>query len=204
MCMDVCVPVEWWWVWTSGHAGLSQRSSLRQRWSLLLQPPVVWRDRASWRTCRLLYDPRYQSVQKHTHTHTQSQLWLKSCPVDPILFIDCLITQSLPSPLLWRSVWVFLGRGPVPLCSERCSRGTPRYPPSAIQVGASYPPPPRGPVNTKCSISDQENFLSNSLALLGFQHNWFVHHSACAESLGAAKHLCHLWDTLDAPNKGVR
>lgn len=40
------------------------------------------------------------------------------------------------------------------------------------------------------------------ISLLGFQHNWFVHHSVCAESLRAAKHLCHLWDTLDAPNKG--
>lgn len=148
-----CVPVEWWWVWTSGRAGLSQISSPRRWWSLLLQLPAIWRGTASWRTCRPLYDPRYQSVHKHTQSNDQ---W--SHPVDAFLPMDRLITASPPSLLLWRSVWVALGRGPVPLCTERCSRGTPRSPPWAIQVGASYPPLPRGPVNTNAAFLPRKTF----------------------------------------------
>lgn len=48
------------------------------------------------------------------------------------------------------------------------------------------------------------------ISLLGFQQSWFVYHcksseiwnSVCAESPRAAKHLFHITDTLDAPNKG--
>lgn len=60
------VPAGWWWAWSGGRAGRSRRSSHRRWWSLPPPPPAAWRGKASWTTCRLQCDRRYQSGWENT------------------------------------------------------------------------------------------------------------------------------------------
>lgn len=82
----------------------------------------------------------------------------------PLSHYSALINKSsrhiLPTPSLlpWLLAWCPSERGPVPLGTERCSRWTPHSPVWAIQVGASCPPPPRGPVNTNTALHGRKTF----------------------------------------------
>lgn len=92
------------------------------------------------------------NLYRNTHTAVISD------PCWPVAAYSSPHHTFPPSLPLWRSVWGSSGRGPVPLGTERCSRGTPRSPWWAIQVGASCPPPPRGPVNTNAAFLTRKTF----------------------------------------------